>query len=125
MRFILFLSCILTFILANTINEKTKNLEENKRIQEQLNKKLEDLASDILNGEKSLKELSLQIQTLNSQTSKLEESAKLQNKELNTLNNQNKDQKKLSTVVKKILLMIYLYHKAILKVRKVLWLLRF
>ncbi|ARJ56972.1 murein hydrolase activator EnvC family protein [Campylobacter cuniculorum] len=91
MRFVLFLSCILTFILASTINEKTKNLEENKRIQEQLNKKLEDLASDILNGEKSLKELSLQIQTLNSQTSKLEESAKLQNKELNTLNNQNKE----------------------------------
>ncbi|MCW1674046.1 peptidase M23, partial [Campylobacter jejuni] len=34
--------------LANAINEKTKSLEENKRIQEQLNKKLEDLASDIL-----------------------------------------------------------------------------
>ncbi|EAL57398.1 probable periplasmic protein Cj1275c [Campylobacter coli RM2228] len=38
---------------ANAISEKTKNLEENKRIQEQVNKKLEDLANDILSGEKS------------------------------------------------------------------------
>ncbi|MDN2807574.1 peptidase M23, partial [Campylobacter coli] len=72
-------------------NEKTKSLEENKRIQEQLNKKLEDLASDILNGEKSLKDLSLQIESLNSQTSKLEASAKAQNQELNTLTSQNED----------------------------------
>ncbi len=78
-------------LLANTIKEKTKNLEENKRIEEQLNKKLEDLASDILSGEKVLKDLNLQINTLSSQTSKLEASAKLQNKELDTLNNQNKE----------------------------------
>lgn len=77
------------FAFANAINEKTKSLEENKRIQEQLNKKLEDLASDILNGEKSLKLLSLQIQSLNSQTSKLEATAKAQNQELKTLASQN------------------------------------
>ena len=75
--------------LANAINEKTKSLEENKRVQEQLNKKLEDLASDILKGEKSLKDLSLQIESLNSQTSKLEASAKAQNQELNALTSQN------------------------------------
>ncbi|EAL7043992.1 peptidase M23, partial [Campylobacter jejuni] len=88
---ILIFFCFFLFVdisLANTINEKTKSLEENKRIQEQLNKKLEDLASDILNGEKSLKDLSLQIESLNSQTSKLEASAKAQNQELNTLASQ-------------------------------------
>lgn len=77
------------FAFANAVNEKTKSLEENKRIQEQLNKKLEDLASDILNGEKSLKLLSLQIESLNSQTSKLEATAKAQNQELKTLASQN------------------------------------
>ncbi|ECP7274788.1 peptidoglycan DD-metalloendopeptidase family protein [Campylobacter jejuni] len=89
---ILIFFCFFLFVdisLANAINEKTKSLEENKRIQEQLNKKLEDLASDILNGEKSLKDLSLQIESLNSQTSKLEASAKAQNQELNTLTSQN------------------------------------
>lgn len=94
MRFFLTLFCFFIFsngLLANAINEKTKNLEENKRIQEQVNKKLEDLASDILNGEKSLVELSSQIETLSSQTSKLEENAKAQNKELDILNNQNKE----------------------------------
>lgn len=94
MRFFLILFCFFIFsngLLANAINEKTKNLEENKRIQEQVNKKLEDLASDILNGEKSLVELSSQIETLSSQTSKLEENAKAQNKELDILNNQNKE----------------------------------
>ncbi|HEB9966077.1 TPA: peptidase M23, partial [Campylobacter coli] len=76
---------------ANAISEKTKNLEENKRIQEQVNKKLEDLANDILSGEKSLKELSAQIETLNSQTLKLEARAKAQNKDLNLLTSQNTD----------------------------------
>ncbi|TKX32740.1 murein hydrolase activator EnvC family protein [Campylobacter aviculae] len=89
--FFIFLFLFLTYeqINANALNEKTKNLEENKRIQQQLNKKLEDLASDILNGEKTLKDLSLQIQILNSQTAKLEESAKVQYKELNMLTSQN------------------------------------
>ncbi|MBZ7936300.1 MULTISPECIES: murein hydrolase activator EnvC family protein [Campylobacter] len=91
--FSIFLFLFLAFgsIYANAINEKAKNLEENKRIQQQLNKKLEDLASDILSGEKTLKDLSSQIQTLNSQTAKLEENAKAQYKELNLLTTQNGD----------------------------------
>lgn len=89
--FFVFFFLFLSQNLANTINEKTKNLEENQRIQEQLNKKLEDLANDILNGEKSLKELSTQIELLNSQTLKLEANAKIQNKELGTLSTQNKE----------------------------------
>ncbi|EAI1055200.1 peptidase M23 [Campylobacter coli] len=94
MRKILIFLCFFLLsneIYANAINEKTKNLAENKRIQEQVNKKLEDLANDILNGEKSLKELSAQIETLNSQTLKLEARAKAQNKDLNLLTSQNTD----------------------------------
>jgi len=89
--FFIFLSFFLFFntLFANTITQKTKNLEENKRIQEQLNKKLEDLAGEILNGEKTLKELNFQIDTLNSQTNKLQAKANIQNKELNTLTKQN------------------------------------
>ncbi|MBM0636608.1 peptidoglycan DD-metalloendopeptidase family protein [Campylobacter sp. VicNov18] len=93
-KIVLIFSYFFLFIhqsLADAINEKTKSLEENKRIQEQLNKKLEDLANDILSGEKSLKDLSLQIENLNFQTSKLESSVKAQNQELNTLASQNKD----------------------------------
>lgn len=71
--------------------KKTKDLKENERIQQQLSKKLEDLAQDILSGEKNLKILSEKIDTLSSQTSKLESSAKIQNKEPDTLNNQNKE----------------------------------
>lgn len=78
-------------LFASALSEKTKNLEENKRIQEQLNKKLEDLASDILNREKSLKELSNKIENLNTQTTRLENNAKVQIQELNALNSQNKD----------------------------------
>lgn len=89
--FYFFLFFLLIDLDANAINEKTKTLEENKRIQEQLNKKLEDLANDILNGEKDLKDLSSQIESLNFQTSKLEANVKTQNQELNTLASQNQD----------------------------------
>ncbi|QOW63498.1 peptidase M23 [Campylobacter hepaticus] len=89
--FIFFYFFLLIDLDANAINEKTKTLEENKRIQEQLNKKLEDLANDILNGEKDLKDLSSQIESLNFQTSKLEANVKTQNQELNTLASQNQD----------------------------------
>lgn len=91
MRKIFFIFFCFLGLFANEISEKTKNLESNKRIQEQLNKKLEDLANDILSGEKKIKELSDQIQVLNLQTNKLEANAKAQNKELQTLSSQNKE----------------------------------
>lgn len=91
MRKIFFIFFCFLGLFANEISEKTKNLESNRRIQEQLNKKLEDLANDILSGEKKLKELSDQIQVLNLQTNKLEANAKAQNKELQTLSSQNKE----------------------------------
>ncbi|MCX2682462.1 peptidoglycan DD-metalloendopeptidase family protein [Campylobacter sp. MIT 21-1685] len=89
--FFIFFFLFVDEIYANTLNEKTKNLEENKRIQRQLSKKLEDLANDIFNGEKTLQELNKQIDLLNSQTLKLESSVKMQNTELNALNMQNKE----------------------------------
>lgn len=91
MRKLFLFSLFSLLLFANGIAEKTKNLKENERIQQQLSKKLEDLAQDILSGEKNLKNLSEQINTLSSQTSKLEANIKVQNKELSTLNNQNKE----------------------------------
>lgn len=91
MKKIFFIFFCFYFLFADNLSEKTKNLEENKRIQEQLNKKLEDLASDILNGEKTLKNLSSQIEVLNSQTSKLQANANTQSKELANLSSQNQE----------------------------------
>ncbi|EPH6191152.1 murein hydrolase activator EnvC family protein [Campylobacter upsaliensis] len=91
MRKLFLFSLFSLLLFANGIAEKTKDLKENECIQQQLSKKLEDLAQDILSGEKNLKNLSEQINTLSSQTSKLEANIKVQNKELSTLNNQNKE----------------------------------
>ncbi|EPV7516615.1 murein hydrolase activator EnvC family protein [Campylobacter upsaliensis] len=91
MRKLFLFSLFSLLLFANGIAEKTKDLKENERIQQQLSKKLEDLEQDILSGEKNLKNLSEQIDTLSSQTSKLEANIKVQNKELSTLNNQNKE----------------------------------
>lgn len=78
------------FIFLNLFasNEQIK-LQANQKSQDQLNKKLEDLASDILNGEKNLKILSSQIQSLSLQSAQLEQNAKAQIQTLNTLTSQN------------------------------------
>lgn len=100
MRKIFLLFCFLNFeFLAGNISEKTRDLKENQRIQEQLGKKLEDLAADILSGEKKLKNLSHQIELLSAQTSKLESSAKIQNKELSALSAQNEELLKIKTAM--------------------------
>ena len=91
MRKLFLFSLFSLLLFANGIAEKTKDLKENEPIQQQPSNKLEDLAQDILSGEKNLKNLSEQIDTLSSQTSKLEANIKVQNKELSTLNNQNKE----------------------------------
>ena len=65
-----------TFLMGDEVSEKTKNLKENERIKAQLNKKLEDLASDIKASEKNLKNLSVQIQSASNETAKLEKSVK-------------------------------------------------
>ncbi|KAA6224712.1 MULTISPECIES: murein hydrolase activator EnvC family protein [unclassified Campylobacter] len=99
MRIIFCFLLALSVLFSSTIKEKTKNLEANKKSQEQLNKKLEDLAVEILNGEKALKEINSQIQDLNLQISKLESNAKVQNKELDNLANQNKELLKNRTLM--------------------------
>lgn len=90
-KFFLIFSFFLLFLYADEISKKTKNLKENERVQEQLNKKLEDLANDIINGEKKLKLLSINIDKLSDQTLKLEKNAKIQLDELKNLSNQNKE----------------------------------
>ncbi|TQR33774.1 peptidase M23 [Campylobacter sp. MIT 99-7217] len=91
MRFFCIFLLLLTFINADEIKEKSKNLKENERIANQLNKKLEDLAKDILSSEKNLANLATQIEKLNTETSRLSQSAKVQNQELANLSSQNKN----------------------------------
>ncbi|EGK8104870.1 peptidoglycan DD-metalloendopeptidase family protein [Campylobacter lari] len=88
--FLLFLFSF-SILFANEIAQKQKDIKENERIVKQLSKKLEDLASEILDNEKNLKKIASEISTLTSKTSKLESSVKTQIKVLEQLNAQNKD----------------------------------
>ena len=88
------LVCILlcfSVVCADTLSEKTKNLKENERIKAQLNKKLEDLATDIRNSEKNLKSLATQIQSASAETARLEKNVKSYSQELHSLNIQNQN----------------------------------
>lgn len=89
MRFLFIFFICFIFVLADERSKKTKDLKENERISKQLNKKLEDLAVDIMNSEKNLKNLAQQIKTLSQESSKLEQNAKIQSQELRLLNSQN------------------------------------
>lgn len=92
MRFVLV--TLMFFHLCLMADEKTqtsKNLKENERVTKQLNKKLEDLAVDILNNEKNLQKLGNEIDELSKQSKELERDANIQNKQLKTLNAQNQD----------------------------------
>lgn len=91
MRWLLALLLCATFLMSDEVSEKTKNLKENERIKAQLNKKLEDLASDIKASEKNLKNLSVQIQSASNETAKLEKSVKSYSQELSTLSAQNEN----------------------------------
>ncbi|MCV3431132.1 peptidoglycan DD-metalloendopeptidase family protein [Campylobacter lari] len=88
--FLLFLFSF-SVLFANEIAQKQKDIKENEHIVKQLSKKLEDLASEILDNEKKLKKIASEISTLTSKTSKLESSVKTQIKALEQLNAQNKD----------------------------------
>ncbi|EDP6875124.1 peptidoglycan DD-metalloendopeptidase family protein [Campylobacter lari] len=88
--FLLFLFSF-SILFANEIAQKQKDIKENERIVKQLSKKLEDLASEILDNEKNLKKIASEISTLTSKTSKLESLVKTQIKALEQLNAQNKD----------------------------------
>lgn len=80
---------LLSFACANAVSEK--NLKENERIRAQLNKKLEDLAKDITNSEKNLKNLATQINSASVEANKLEKGVKSYSQELVSLNAQNQN----------------------------------
>lgn len=82
---------------SQTQNTK-KRIETNKNslrsteiLSQQLNKKLDDLANDIINGEKELKNIAISILKTKEQILNLEGNATAANKELDNLNEQNKD----------------------------------
>lgn len=85
---IFFLVFLFVFTLCAN-DELNKDLKENERIQKQLNKKLEELAQDIVKGEQNLKQIASQIQSLSTKSTELKATVDKQSKELDTLNLQN------------------------------------
>lgn len=90
---LLFVGFILLFLPLNAdlIATKKDNLEEKNRIAKQLNKKLEDLADDILKGQKKLNSLSKQINNIEDKSKDTKEKARQNAKELELLSHENKD----------------------------------
>ena len=92
MRVALLLLAAFCALLANT-NEKIRNqttyLESSKDLEKQLNKKLDDLAGDIIAGEKSVKQTDDKMKELIMQIAQLEN--KSAGNELDELVNQNKN----------------------------------
>lgn len=81
---------VFLFVFALCANDElNKDLKENERIQKQLNKKLEELAQDIVKGEQNLKQIASQIQSLSTKSTELKATVDKQSKELDTLNSQN------------------------------------
>ncbi|MGG7047624.1 MULTISPECIES: murein hydrolase activator EnvC family protein [unclassified Campylobacter] len=73
------------------ISDSKKTLRSSEKMSLQLNKKLDELASDIINGDKNLKNINADIAKLKTQISVLEGNATEANKELKELTSQNKD----------------------------------
>lgn len=81
---------VFLFVFALCANDElNKDLKENERIQKQLNKKLEELAQDIVKGEQNLKQIASQIQSLSTKSTELKATVDKQSKELDMLNLQN------------------------------------
>ena len=95
MKFLLlcFLTAWLSF--ASTTDEKIQErkitLKSSEDLEKQLNKKLDDLAEDIVKGEANLKKIETQIGSLQEQISELEKSSNEASKELDELNLKNSD----------------------------------
>ena len=83
------------FCLNASTGEKIKNqttyLESSKELEKQLNKKLDDLAGDILGGEKSVNQTEDKMKELIMQIAQHENSVKSTSGELDELVKQNKD----------------------------------
>lgn len=82
------------FLSANTqseIEKKSKFLNKSKELEISLGKKLDELAKDILKGEKEIKNIDKEIQKLQNQVDELKDKANSVSKELVVLNKQNGD----------------------------------
>lgn len=96
MRILLFLVfASLNFVFAASTQEKIKSSKNSLRsaeaMSQQLNKKLDDLAGDIVGGEQKLKAIGVDIANLKQQISLLENNATSATGELEKLNAQNKE----------------------------------
>ncbi|MDO5045857.1 murein hydrolase activator EnvC family protein [Campylobacter sp.] len=92
--FVFFMVCFSLSFCATT-NEKikvqTSSLEISKQIENQLNKKLDDLAKDIVSGENAVKESDKKMKEVIAQIAQLEKNAIAANSELRTLIEQNRE----------------------------------
>ena len=93
--FLLILTVCATLFAAGTTANKTQSTKQNLKTkveqEKRLNKKLDELAKSILNGEENVKTTAEQISALSVQVKELESSAKAADASLNTLIAQNKD----------------------------------
>ncbi|OPA79837.1 peptidase M23 [Campylobacter pinnipediorum subsp. pinnipediorum] len=87
-----------TLVLFGAKTSTQKKIETNKSslhsseiLSKQLNKKLDDLAKDVLESENKLKNIANDITKIKDQISKLQDNETETNKELNTLSEQNKE----------------------------------
>lgn len=110
MRFLLIFLCFVVVFGAN-VQDKIKNqqntIKSNQRLEVKINKKLDDLANDIIKGEKNIQKTNSQIEDLRVQVKKLESRASSANVELNKLTKQNneliKNQKQMEMRLIKII----------------------
>lgn len=93
---VIFLCCLtFTILFSKTTDDKIKeqssNLSKNSSDQQQISKKLEDLADDILKARKRIDELSLQIEAASNKVDELQKTQSDQHNALNELSLQNKE----------------------------------
>lgn len=93
MKFLLFITLIFCTLFASNVSEKIKDQKNSinsaKKLENQINKKLEELAKDIIAGNKDVQNTAKQISELSKQVEALEDSAHSVNVELDKLTSQN------------------------------------
>lgn len=95
MKFLLFITLIFCTLFASNVSEKIKDQKNSinsaKKLENQINKKLEELAKDIIAGNKDVQNTAKQISELSKQVEALEDSAHSANVELDKLTSQNSE----------------------------------
>lgn len=88
---LIFILCFYAFgaNVKEKIEDKKESLKSTKKLEDELNKKLDELASDIFKSEKSVKSRALEIDNLSKQVAQLESNAKIAIGELDKLTTQN------------------------------------